>query len=436
MDIDHARALHNKIWATRARIGILVLFLLGFAASCAPANPPQQASAVPTTAIPTPTLEPPVPETALQNALQRFTGIQSFTITGSSNVKASNANDWTGASKTFVDQANQNTYHTSNTSFDWDEDTQKLCIASACYSADATGVLKPVQSKYRTYHPYLDSLSTDAAEVLDSKYTYLGEDTVEGVKVFKYELQISKEMIDEFKDPPAPGVSASILIEPYPVLTLYVNAEDGYLVKTVEIFNSKYDFSETEFHYEIENTFSGWNTTTFTIPEHIDAQNTELQDYAGKYANLLSFQYPKVYSLSEIYGYPMLKTPSGSKMDLRIFTTIASLSRLEGNERDQKTSVAVCNGVVSVWLLGSFAGSPVIESTDWYQVGNLDFCKTVITTESNQIAQYLFNEPLDFMRANGRMLPVTYSIRVTPVEGEDADTLFNDVINTIKIGSE
>ena len=419
--------------------GLFVLiFLLGILTAC---NPTSSAVSVPEI-TPTPTPEPPQPETALENALQRFDEAQSFTVTGSNNAKQSDGDGWTSTSTHYVDQLNQTNIHEFESTFDWDIKHTRLCISANCYSADATGLLKPVKSTYPIYRPVIESLSKNLSEILDSNYTYVGENTIDGMRVFEYEIQVTKEMIDAYTEAPAQDYFTTELIEPYPVVTLYVNAEDGYLVKMTEIYNEDWTYelmdevTNYQTEYTLENNYSGWNSTTFTIPEYVNIQNTDWQDYNGVYSSLVSFRFPKVYSLSETYDYPTLKTPSGSTMDLRLFmSSIASLSPLDGNERDQETGVAVCYGVVQLWLLPSFTGSPVIESTEWFDMEELDFCKTVISSDDGREVEYLFNEPVDYAWANGRMLPATFWISITPVEGDDVTTVFWDVIQTIQFGA-
>ncbi|MHB8806820.1 MAG: hypothetical protein ACYC59_04490 [Anaerolineaceae bacterium] len=412
-------------------------FLIGSLVACSPQSP----AATPTPA-PTPTTEPPQPETALKNALQRFDEAQSFTVTASTSVKQSNSDGWTSTSTQYVDQINQTSLREYETSFDWDIKHVTLCMSATCYSADATGLLKPVQSTYTIYHPKIESLSKDLSEILDSNYTYVGENTIDGMRVFEYAIRMTKEMVDAYIEAPTQDYFTIKLIEPYPVVTLYVNAEDGYLVKMTEIYNDDWTYESMDevtnyqAEYTLEHNYSGWNSTTFAVPEYVDIQNTDWQDYNGTYSSLISFQFPKVYSLSEMYDYPTLKTPSGSTMDLRLFmSSIASLSPLDGNERDQETSVAVCNGVVQLWLLPSFTGSPVIESTEWFDMEDLDFCKTVISSDDGRMVEYLFNEPVDYAWANGRMLPATFWISIKPAEGDDVNTIFWDVIQTIQFGA-
>ena len=433
IDKEYSHLLNSA--SRNHRIGgfiIAAFLLLGIFTSCSSSNSTPNTSEITPTASPTPTEEPPQPETALEGALERFDDVQSFTVTGTGSSQKSDGDGWTETSMDRFDQANQTSLRESETTLDWDEDYMKFCTPSACYSADATGLLKPVNSIYTTYRPDFESLDRNVPEILDSNYTYVGENTIDGTRVFEYEISVTKEMIDAYKEPPAAGISTSILVEPYPVMTLYVNAEDGYLVRTIETYHSTYDFIDYEYAYVIEKNFSGWNTTTFPIPEYVDAQNTDWQEYTGKYSKFLSFQFPKVYSLSEIYDYPKLKTPQGSTMNLRLFSaTIASLTTLEGAERDQETGVAVCYGVVQLWLLQTFSGSPVIESTEWFNMNGLDFCKAVISSDSGQEIEYLFNEPLDNAQADGRMFPATFWIYINPAEGDDANTIFKDVIETI-----
>lgn len=434
-NIHKEKTMNKGEWIHR-RGGILtVLLLISVFTACSSTS---SAANTPTSApTPTPTIEPPTPDTALENALRRFDEVQSFTVIGSGSAKPSDDEEWTSFSTEYVDQANQiRLKEYGSTALDPAVTHIKLCMSSACYAADATGLLKPVGSTYTTYYPEIESLDSNLSKIGDLNYTYVGENTIDGVRVFEYEIPITEEMIAMYKEEPDPNITYRILIEPYPVLTLFVNAEDGYLVKMVETYRSTYSFTEDYIDNVLEKDFSGWNTTTFTNPEYVDAQNTDWQDYSGAYSSLVTFQFPKVYSLSETYGYPTLKTPSGSRMMFKAYANIASLSPLEGNERDQETGVAVCYGVTQLWLVPAYDGSPVIENTEWFNMNDMDFCKTVISSDDGQVANYLFNEPIEFAWAHGRTLPITYLVSITPVEGEDASTLFWDVIQTIGIGGE
>ncbi len=435
----YSRKEHRIHWVAGILTTLMIASIFSACSSASSsANTPQNTS----TPIPTPTTEPPQPETALVKALQHFDDAQSFTVTNSSSGKESTSDGWASTSTNYIDQVNQTNLRESESTLDQNVKRTTFCMSSACYSSDATGLLKPINSAYTTYRLKVESLGKDLSEILDSNYTYVGENTIDGIRVFEYEIQVTQEMIDAYKEFSTSSVSSSVLVEPYPVITLYVNAEDGYLIKASEIYNEKYSYefsgevTEYQYSYVVEKSFSNWNTTTFAIPEYVDAQNTDWQDYDGTYSLLMSFQFPKVYSLSETYNYPVLKSPSGSTMSIQVYGNIASLSTLEGQERDQQTGVAVCNAVVQLWLLPGFLGSPVVESADWFNMNNLDFCKALISTDDGQEAVYLFNEPVDYAYANGRMLPATFLISITPAEGDDANTIFMDVIQSIHIGAE
>ncbi len=250
----------------------IVSLLLGIFTACTSAI-----SAVNTpTPIPTPTIEPPTPETALENALQRFDEVQSFTVIGSGRTDDSTGDNWTSFLTEYIDQTNQTRLKEyGSTALDPVVTHIKLCMSAACYAADATGLLKPVGSTYTTYSPEIESLDSDLSKIGDFDYTYLGEDTIDGVRVFEYEIPITEEMIALYKEEPDPNITYRILIEPYPVLTLYVNAENGYLVKMIETYRSTYSFTDDYLDNMLEKDFSGWNTTAFTIPEYVDAQNTD-----------------------------------------------------------------------------------------------------------------------------------------------------------------
>ena len=47
----------------------------------------------------------------------------------------------------------------------------------------------------------------------------------------------------------------------------------------------------------------------------------------------------------------------------------------------------------------------------------------------------MFNEPNELTQLRKDLLPQTFYITVTPAEGEDVDTAFWDVIQTIQLGA-
>ena len=214
------------------------------------------------------------------------------------------------------------------------------------------------------------------------------------------------------------------IIEPYPQIT---NAEMGFCQ------DENYNFEQTmnswgRTNYQSPWRYSrifGWNTTTFTVPEYVDAQNTEWQPYTGAYASAVSFEFPKVYFLTEYFEYPSLETPSGSQMDFTIYETIALLSD------DQYSDL--CSNVFNEFVLAFDSTSPTLERAEWIQTENYNFCKGVINTSDGQRVEYLFNEPMEVAGAAGRLLPETFRIIIYPAGG-DADTIFWDVIQTIRIG--
>lgn len=419
---------------TRWLSGLLAgFFLLSALAACNPANAAASVPEVtPAEVTPTPTNEPPQPETALENALRQFDSAQSFTEN-----HLYSSNDTTGKNTTrkrvySVNQVDQiSLYENPEPPADDVTESTLLCIKEACFTTDATGLLKPTQSSYTPVRPTIESINMEFSEIPNATYSYVGEDTLNGIRVFKYEMSVAKEVVDAYNAGKPQIWYMQTIIEPYPQITFFVNAEDGFLVRMQEAYNfdTNYEFMGATTNYqsqaEIVKDFTGWNTTTFTVPEYVDAQNTEWQPYTGAYASAVSFEFPKVYFLTEYFDYPSLETPSGSQMDLTIYETIALLS-------DEQYS-DLCTDVFNEFVLAFDSTSPTLERAEWIQTDNYNFCKGVINASDGQRVEYLFNEPMEVAGAAGRLLPETFRIIIYPAEG-DADTIFWDVIQTIRIG--
>lgn len=403
---------------------LVLLLLLGALVACGPKSP---------AVTPTPTPEPPQPETALENALNRFDSAQSFTENYSYVSNDSTGKNTIRKRVYSVNQVDQiSLYENPEPPADDVTESTRLCIKEACFTTDATGLLKPIQSSYVPVRPTIGSINMEFSEVPNATYSYVGEDTLDGIRVFKYEMTVAKEVVDAYNAEKPQIWFMQTIIEPYPQVTFFVNAEDGYLVRMQESYNldTNYEFMGEITNYQSQaetvKDFSGWNTTTVTIPEYVDTQNTEWQPYTGAYASAVSFEFPKVYFLTEYFGYPSLETPSGSQMDFTIYETIALLSD------DQYSDL--CADVFDEFVLAFDNTSPTLERAEWIQTDHFNFCKGVINTSDGQRVEYLFNEPMAVAGAAGRLLPETFRIIIYPVEGDDVDTIFWDVIQTIRIG--
>ena len=424
----------NERCIDQLRIFLILTFLLGVFTACT-----SEGSAASTpTSVPTSTIEPASPETALENALQRFDNVQSFTIERSFVSTKNDGDTWTVSSVIYYDQLNQVSLRESESTSSVDSYSQKLCMPVSCYEADATGLLKPSGSSYKAYNPKIESINLKMAEIPDLNYFYTGESIIDDIKVFEYQIQVTKEMIDTYIEPPISSSYMNTLIEPYSVVVLYVNAENGSILRLNETYTEDIsypylgDSMNYQMTYAIENDFADWDATTFAIPEYVDAENTEWQEYEGGYSEAIAFQFPKVYSLDEDLGYPIFETPTGSRMTLETYGNIAVLSVVDG---DQETGAALCYSVVENWFLPGFKESTEIESAEWYDMKNTDFCKAVISFDGEQEVEYFFNEPADVAFAAGRMLPATFWISIKPAEGDDLNTIFWDVIQTIRFGA-
>lgn len=401
------------------RTGSLLL-LFGICSSifsaCGPADQtPQLPSATPT-ALPTPTPLPPQPETALVNALQRFDDAQSFTVHTSLLYQSGTYGDThTTDQIQYIVLSDAMSLLESNSTFLIDSSYQKFCMGDTCYKTDATGLFKPNSDTYFSPKLSLFFLDMEAEDMLTASYTYLGEELIGDVNTFKYEYVAGDEQISN---------STWNLAEPRPEVYLYVNAGTGNLVRFRYSYSRWYE--QAVDRYETTKDYYDWNITTLSIPQYVDSGSTEWQAYTGEYSSAASFEFPMTYILTEDFGYPSLKTPSGSQMDFTIYATIALLSDAQYSDR--------CPDIFNEFILSFDSTHPTLERAEWIHTDDFDFCKGVINTTSGQRVEYLFNEPMDVAGRSGRLLPETFRIIIYPAEGDDVDTIFGDVIQTIRIG--
>jgi hypothetical protein len=180
--------------------------------------------------------------------------------------------------------------------------------------------------------------------------------------------------------------------------------------------------------------YSSWNESEFSKPEVVEVNNTEWQTYNGEFASALTFAFPKVDYLDESYGSPTLSTPSGSRMYFQLFVTIATLTMVDESEDMDKS--LMCEMVFREFILAYDKTGATLERAEWLEGANYPFCKAVINTADGQQARYLFNEPNELTQRSGRLLPQTFYVTVIPADGEDVNTAFWDVIQTIQLGPE
>ena len=404
---------------------VCLLLILAALAACTPAAAREagQPTAEPTlTATSTPL--PPQPDTALEAALVRFDDYQSYTLEYSL-VYESGTYDSTSLvhSTQYVDAANTTTLIDSSSETLLQSTYQKLCVGEQCYKTDVTGLFKPISGHYYPLKPALSFLDLEIDHLLDNGYTYIGEEMKDERKAFKYQVRASEAQMAD------PELS---LAQPEPEIFFYVDAQSGDLLGYDNEYYKTYQSAQD--HYQVSYTYSGWNTTTVAIPEVVDAANTEWQTYNGEFASVLTFAFPKVDYLAEDYGYPSLKTPSGSRMDFQVYATIATLTMVDLSQDVDKS--LICEMVFREFVLAYDTASATLERAEWLEGANYPFCKAVINTKNGQQARYLFNEPNELTVRSGRELPQTFYITVTPSEGEDVDTAFWDVIQTIQLGLE
>jgi hypothetical protein len=296
---------------------------------------------------------------------------------------------------------------------------KKLCTEEQCYKSDATGFYKPTSGEYFPPKPAFSFLDMDSDHVLDNGYTYIGEELKDERNTLKYQVQASEAQMAD------PELS---LLQPAPEIYFYVDAQTGDLLAYDTNYHITYLSAQD--NYQVSYSYSGWNDTQVPIPDVVELTNTELQMYDGILNSLLTFEFPIVDYLDESYNLPNLTAPSGSRMDIRIYATIATLTMIDEAQDINKSRM--CEMVYREFMLAYDKTGATLEQAEWVEGTNLPFCKGIINTANGQQARYLFNEPNEVTQRNGRLLPLTFIIMVTPVEGEDIDAAFWDVIDSIQ----
>lgn len=407
---------------SRRRIILLTFTLLFFTACAGQAIPPA--------------LDP---QTALENSIKQFDSLQSFTVTEKTTMTGEKETSRITAIA-LVDQSGQISLQDSQTTSQNMPRTRRLCVKTSCYQIDDTGLLKPVSGEYKAILPAIESLGFKGTDLLKAAPVFMGEEEFNGENAFKYEITATGEMIKS-KLESLNGVQTYFsyrYLEPLPHITLFVHARNGHLLRQVEVFNRQltYEFmgkkTVSQTHDEITVDYSGWDETSITLPDFVQADDREWQNYSGKYADKVVFEFPRIFSLNEQLGFPSLKTPSGSRMDFQIFdATIAAITPVENSTLNSRRRI--CEESARVWLKNRISGFKAVEKTEWIETDRLSFCKVWISKDKVSEVNYLFNEPLELAWANKRILPTTFRIIIQPSGSDDAGSLFWDVIQTIKL---
>ena len=413
---------HSNAGITR-RIGLWMAVLLTAALTACASG--AAAASTPTTEPipePSPTPLPPQPNTALEAAIAKFDTYQSYTLNYEL-VYESGTFDATHNTQStqYVDSANATTLIDSASETLITSTYKKFCVEEQCYKTDATGLFKPASGHYYPPKPALSFLGMNVDQVLDNGSTYIGEEMKDGRNTFKYQVQASEAQMAD------PALS---LAQPAPEIFFYVDTQSGDLLG----YDSKYDKTNLSArdHYQISYVYSGWNTSEFAKPEVVEANNTEWQTYNGAYSGAVTFDFPKVVVVED-YGYPYLKAPSGSRMEFQLYASIGTLSVVDEYLDAEKD--LMCEMAFREFVLANDKTGQTLERAEWLQAPNYSFCKAIVNTNSGQEARYLFNEPNELTQLRKDLLPQTFYITVTPAEGEDVDTAFWDVIQTIQLGA-
>lgn len=423
---DHTQNLYIRRQSNASlphRISLwMAVLLIAALTACASRAAATSTPTTEPTPEPSPTPLPPQPDTALEAAIARFDSYQSYTL-NSELVYESGALSTTHITKTtqYVDSANGATLIDSASETLITSTYKKYCVEEQCYKTDATGLFKPSTGHYYPPKPALNFLGLDVEHVLDIGYTYVGEEMKNGRNAFKYQVQASDAQLAN------PELD---LTQPAPEIDFYVDAQSGDLL-AYDTDYYKTNQGRTD-HYQLSMVFSQWNASEITKPDVVEPDNTEWQTYNGAYSDAVTFEIPKVVVVED-YGYPYLKAPSGSRMDFQLYASIGTLSVVDEHLDADKD--LICEMAFREFVLANDKTGQTLERAEWLEAPNYSFCKAIVNTKDGQEARYLFNEPVELTQLRKDLLPQTFYITVTPAEGEDVDTVFWDVIQTIQLGA-
>ena len=309
-----------------------------------------------------------------------------------------------------------------------------LQLGERLYSVDDTGLLKPksIEGWGSLCVPSASALGIPFADLRTSQYTYTGEETIEGELVFAYEMLLTEEQIalfpvegGEMQSPVEGSVERSI---ENPRIVVTVRKSDqtlqGVIIYIDEV-KTKVNlrgvgWSETIFsHYRLTFSFSDWDSTQFEIPEYVDQNNTETQNLTLDFALIV----PKVDRIErDDLSTVTLYSPSGSSLAFDL--EFPGWGVFFEEEKDCRSFYPRRVGD----LQKIHGGSVWLDHYEFIPMDGFGICKLIFNGADRVRVEYFFNHPT---RVDNSRRPLMYHLSVTQAEGEDPESIFWDVIETI-----
>jgi hypothetical protein len=379
---------------------------------------------------PTATTEPVTQENALTIAWSKINGVQSVTAHTVENMISTDESH-VFEKTCYLDAAKQIWLETTQSSIDLLNAGLfgSLYIDGNLYAKDATDVYKPEQQAEWQARcvPEIRTLEITVTDMQNSTANFLGEESINGVNTYQYEIILPEELLANQEDAFMKGA---------PTVYAYVDSQNGDMVKLSRSFMQL--TTNAYYEYQIDTEYSDWNSTTFNIPEYVKAQSSELQTYAGKVSEYITFQFPVIYKLNE-YSNPALgtlslETPTGAMLHW------ADMAEWNFNppDSDDETRNAICQAYANEAVLPEEQRtnpSATIVEANWINTEKLGFCKIVVSNEGMK-SLYFFNAPLDSILQKSlfdRKITshATFVLSLRGKNGAAVDDQFADVINSL-----
>lgn len=443
----------------KMKLAHFLILVLGFSLSACsagggnatlPTAPPatetaQSVQPTNTSLPPTATTEPVTQENALTIAWSKINGVQSVTAHTIENMISTDETH-VFEETCYLDAAKQIWLETTQSSIDVLNAGLfgNLYIDGYLYAKDATDVYKPDQQAEWQVRcvPEIQTLEITMADLQNSTANFLGEESINGVNSYKYEIILPEELLANQED---------AFMKAAPEVYAYVDSQNGDMVKFSSSFMKM--TSDAFFEYQIDTEYSDWNSTTFSLPEYAEAQSTKLQTYAGKVSEYITFQFPVIYKLNE-YSNPALgtlslETPTGAMLhwaDMAEWNfnppdetdEILSEAGINISEITDETRNTICQAYAKEAVLPEEQRtnpSASIAEANWINTEKLGFCKIVVSNEGIK-SLYFFNAPLDSILQKSlfdRKISshATFVMSLTGKNGAAVDDQFADVINSL-----
>ncbi len=376
------------------------------------------------------TIQASAQEGEIQEALARFDTYQSYTINSVRTftiLDGDQPKDYVSYTEMKVNRVDGVSL-AQQESADSDFLLQLLCISDVSYISDNTGQLKPSSYDCATSQPAIRRMELDLEDIQQNEFIYIGEEILESGQARKYELVLTDAQVNN------PDLRLAVS---NPVVYFYVGETDGNLLRMEYVLETL--TSPDGYHYREQETldFSGWDATSFTVPEYVELDDTNIDTFTGGSVNTISFQYPRPYQLSgDGESYIFLYTPEEGQLyfylegyNTDILGDFESAILLDELLSKDSTCDEFANEFILDWESYTH---PVLVSQTRIEGSDINACQAVLNDDTGVIVYYLIVEPYAVAKYHGRTTQYVYLLEVAPAENEDPAAIFREVIQSIR----